>query len=155
MTHDAKLPDEQGKAREFWIKVCGFNESSLSDPVFQCKVYEQETKGCTHLIEYSAYDQLEARCKELEGEVERLHQHMDKLTEDYLDDLSFHKKESADQAALIGELVEALTKINLETKQHLKQYGIERNQNGTFICMIEAVSDAALARARHGDLRGE
>lgn len=137
---DPKLPDEQGKAREFEIRRAGpgwgHNVSVFGGHI--------ETGEIVRAIEFSAYDQLEARRKELEA---TLKHDVDKIEAQYATQV-------ADQAALIGEYDKVIDKI-----QGLAAFEGDDSKivDDIFDLTCEVVKKIAdiKARARHGDLRGD
>ena len=59
------------KHKEFWIKVSAI-EGPINDPDFTCKAYTEPKPGCSHLILYSEYNDVERELSRVEAENAKL-----------------------------------------------------------------------------------
>lgn len=130
--------------REFWIEP-GY-KSWLEPLSGQAPITEK-----THVIEKSAYDSAIAErdrlAKELLSLQSRFNQSPIGTNKRIRANLRTEVERARTAEFKLKKMREALEHLNQGAKEHLKVYGIERNENGRFVCMIADVCDKALSES--------
>jgi len=94
--YESHTEDIKSKPREFWLDLEGAIEFD-DDLILKGKPRQKYIEIYTHVIEYSAYEKLQSRIKQLENEKKLL-----------IDGLEFYKKDELEFAKLGDEISESL-----------------------------------------------